>query len=71
MPRLTGTPTPATRCMLHKRPEKQRGGVYGTAQLRASCLTDRQVASWVNTGRRRLPSRQFKPAAFARDGGTP
>ena len=28
-------------------PEKQRGGVYGTALQMASCLTNRQVARWV------------------------
>ncbi|MFC8192492.1 hypothetical protein ACFUMH_12630 [Cellulomonas sp. NPDC057328] len=28
-------------------PEKQRGGVFGTAQQMASCLTNRQVAAWV------------------------
>ncbi len=53
-------------------PEKQRGGVYGTAQQMASCLTNRQVARWVtplggNTSDRRP---QFSPEAFVRDGGT-
>jgi type IV secretory pathway TraG/TraD family ATPase VirD4 len=28
-------------------PEKQRGGVYGTAQQMASCLTNRQVLRWI------------------------
>lgn len=28
-------------------PEKQRGGVYGTAQQMASCLTNRQISSWI------------------------
>ena len=28
-------------------PDKQRGGVYGTAQQMASCLTNRQVLEWV------------------------
>jgi type IV secretory pathway TraG/TraD family ATPase VirD4 len=28
-------------------PEKQRGGVYGTALQMASCLTNRQIAHWV------------------------
>ncbi|NUU08381.1 TraM recognition domain-containing protein [Leifsonia sp. C5G2] len=53
-------------------PEKQRGGVYGTAQQMASCLTNRQVARWVtplggNTADRRP---QFSPDAFVRGGGT-
>jgi len=52
-------------------PEKQRGGVFGTAQQMASCLTNRQVAAWVTpqgTGDRRP---QFNPEAFVRaDGGT-
>ncbi|WP_029212103.1 TraM recognition domain-containing protein [Arsenicicoccus bolidensis] len=51
-------------------PEKQRGGVYGTAQQMASCLTNRQVARWVmpaSAGDRRA---QFDPVTFVRDGGT-
>lgn len=54
-------------------PDKQRGGVYGTAQQMASCLTNRQVAAWVTpaggsrAGDRR---RHFDPAGFVRDGGT-
>lgn len=53
-------------------PEKQRGGVYGTAQQMASCLTNRQVARWVtplggNASDRRP---QFSPEAFVREGGT-
>jgi type IV secretory pathway TraG/TraD family ATPase VirD4 len=28
-------------------PEKQRGGIYGTAQQMASCLTNRTIARWV------------------------
>lgn len=49
-------------------PEKQRGGVYGTAQQIASFLTNRQVATWVtptHPGRR-----QFVPADFVRSSGT-
>ena len=54
-----------------KSPEKQRGGVYGTAQQMASCLTNRAVLQWVTdtsstTGRRR----EFDPRAFVREGGT-
>ena len=48
-------------------PEKQRGGVYGTAQQMASCLTNRAVAAWVT---RQGVRPHFDPAAFVRDGGT-
>lgn len=51
-------------------PEKQRGGVFGTAQQMASCLTNRQVAAWV-TPRGAADTRpHFDPAGFVRDGGT-
>ena len=51
-------------------PEKQRGGIYGTAQEMASCLTNRQVAAWVNPQGNPDLRPQFDPAAFVRDGGT-
>src|SRR5690606_582623 len=51
-------------------PEKQRGGVYGTAQQMASCLTNRQVAAWVTPEGQTDIRRHFDPAAFVRDGGT-
>jgi type IV secretory pathway TraG/TraD family ATPase VirD4 len=51
-------------------PEKQRGGIYGTAQQMASCLTNRQVAAWVNPQGNPDLRPQFDPAAFVRDGGT-
>ncbi len=51
-------------------PEKQRGGVYGTAQQMASCLTNRQVARWVIPQSAVDRRRQFFPEAFVRDGGT-
>jgi type IV secretory pathway TraG/TraD family ATPase VirD4 len=51
-------------------PEKQRGGIYGTAQQMASCLTNRQVAAWVNPQGASDLRPQFDPAAFVRDGGT-
>ena len=54
-------------------PEKQRGGIYGTAQQMASCLTNRQVAAWVNPiGASSTDDRRphFDPTAFVRDGGT-
>lgn len=51
-------------------PDKQRGGIYGTAQQMAECLTSRQVTRWVTRqgpGDRR-PA--FDPAAFVRSAGT-
>ncbi|WP_344187372.1 type IV secretory system conjugative DNA transfer family protein, partial [Arthrobacter koreensis] len=51
-------------------PDKQRAGIFGTAQQMASCLTNRQVSTWV-TPRSSADSRpQFDPAAFIRNGGT-
>ena len=48
-------------------PEKQRGGVYGTAQQMAACLTNRQVARWVTPANGGYDSRpQFDPAQFVR-----
>jgi len=49
-------------------PEKQRGGVYGTAQQIASFLTNTQAAAWVTPGR--AERRQFVPADFVRGHGT-
>ncbi|HOC14555.1 MAG TPA: TraM recognition domain-containing protein [Propionicimonas sp.] len=52
-------------------PDKQRGGVYGTAQQMASCLTNRQVARWVTpAGVGFDPRPQFSPERFLREGGT-
>lgn len=48
-------------------PEKQRGGVYGTAQQMAACLTNSQVARWVTAANGGWDSRpQFDPADFVR-----
>ncbi len=52
-------------------PEKQRGGVFGTAQQMASCLTNRQVAAWVTPQGPADQRRQFSPQDFVQaDGGT-
>jgi type IV secretory pathway TraG/TraD family ATPase VirD4 len=51
-------------------PEKQRGGVYGTALQMASCLTNRQVAQWVTPQGDTDTRPQFDPAAFVRSKGT-
>lgn len=50
-------------------PERQRGGIYGTAQQMAGCLTNRKVARWITAGsdRHRIA---FDPAEFVRTGGT-
>lgn len=54
-------------------PEKQRGGVYGTARQMASCLKIRAIERWVapvggNVAGDRRP--QFDPDAFVRGMGT-
>lgn len=50
-------------------PERQRGGIYGTAQQMAGCLTNRKVARWIAAGPDdRRPA--FDPADFVRSGGT-
>lgn len=51
-------------------PDKQRGGVYGTALQMASCLTNRQVAQWVTPQGVSDTRPQFDPAAFVRSKGT-
>lgn len=51
-------------------PEKQRGGVFGTAQQMASCLTNRQVATWVTPQGPADPRPRFDPAAFLHERGT-
>lgn len=51
-------------------PEKQRGGVFGTAQQMASCLTNRQVSAWVTPQGVADNRSHFDPVSFVRDGGT-
>ncbi|WP_427019535.1 type IV secretory system conjugative DNA transfer family protein (plasmid) [Pseudarthrobacter sp. P1] len=51
-------------------PDKQRGGVYGTALQMASCLTNRQVAQWVTPQGETDTRPQFDPAEFVRSKGT-
>ena len=45
-------------------PEKQRGGVFGTAQEMCAFMTNRQAMTWV-TPENHDPRSQFDPAAFA------
>ncbi|AMM31634.1 Conjugative transfer gene complex protein [Sinomonas atrocyanea] len=51
-------------------PEKQRGGVYGTALQMASCLTNRQIAHWITPQGKGDGRPQFDPAGFVRSKGT-
>ncbi|PPG28578.1 conjugal transfer protein [Pseudoclavibacter sp. RFBG4] len=51
-------------------PEKQRGGIYGTAMQMAACLTNRQVAAWVNPQGEHDARPHFNPAEFVRTPGT-
>ncbi|PCC27061.1 conjugal transfer protein [Glutamicibacter sp. BW80] len=51
-------------------PDKQRGGIYGTAQQMASCLTIRRVASWVNPQSMADARPQFSPHEFVRGKNT-
>jgi len=46
-------------------PDKQRGGVYGTAQELMSFLISRSAVRWVTADPRGDARRQFRPEAFA------
>lgn len=51
-------------------PEKQRGGIYGTAMQMASCLTSREAVQWVTPRSHSDSRKQFSPRDFVRSGGT-
>ncbi|MBO0811661.1 MAG: type IV secretory system conjugative DNA transfer family protein [Microlunatus sp.] len=52
-------------------PERQRGGIYGTAQQMATCLTNRAIARWITPPDDTSVWRpHFDPAEFIRSGGT-
>ncbi len=52
-------------------PDKQRGGIFGTAMQMASCLTNRQIARWITPQGDDDQRPQFNPAQFVTaDGGT-
>ncbi|AYD89927.1 conjugal transfer protein [Actinomyces sp. 2119] len=52
-------------------PDKQRGGIFGTAMQMASCLTNRQAARWVTPQGPADTRRQLSAQDFVRaDGGT-
>lgn len=51
--------------------DKQRSGVYGSAQKMVACLTNRQVAKWVTPQSGGYDSRpQFNPAEFVQSAST-
>ncbi|MBH1934132.1 type IV secretory system conjugative DNA transfer family protein [Streptomyces sp. AV19] len=54
-------PADAVKSVLNA-PEKQRGGIYGTALQMASCLVDPKVTRWVTDNGRGLP--EFDPDAY-------
>jgi type IV secretory pathway TraG/TraD family ATPase VirD4 len=51
-------------------PDKQRAGVYGTAQQTAQFLVNRQVTRWVTPAGPNDHRAQFNPHQFVREGGT-
>lgn len=52
-------------------PERQRGGIYGTAQQMAACLTNRAIAHWITPPADTSIWRpHFNPAEFVRSTGT-
>lgn len=51
-------------------PDKQRAGIYGTAQQSAQFLINRKVTRWVTPRGQDDPRPQFNPHQFVRDGGT-
>ncbi|WP_085528372.1 type IV secretory system conjugative DNA transfer family protein [Kocuria massiliensis] len=50
-------------------PDKQRGGVFGTARQMASCLTNRSVLRWI-TPQGQDHRKEFKPHEFVRGRNT-
>lgn len=51
-------------------PDKQRGGIYGTARKSVGCLVNPTVTRWVTPDPQHPDRPQFNPAEFVRDGGT-
>ena len=51
-------------------PERQRGGIFGTAQQMATCLTNRAVAHWIAPNGPEDDRPQFNPEEFVRGAGT-
>ncbi|GAB2559276.1 type IV secretory system conjugative DNA transfer family protein [Kribbella endophytica] len=55
---------------LYSLPDKQRAGVFGTAQPNVQFLLNRQVAKWVNPNGPADNRPQFSPHDFVRSAGT-
>ncbi|MFD6095134.1 type IV secretory system conjugative DNA transfer family protein [Nocardiopsis flavescens] len=51
-------------------PEKQRGGVYGTAMQMVSCLMSRQIGPWISPQGEEDVRSHFDPHEFVAGGGT-
>jgi type IV secretory pathway TraG/TraD family ATPase VirD4 len=51
-------------------PDKQRGGIYGTARKSVGCLVNPTVTRWVTPDPNNPGRPQFDPNAFVRSGGT-
>ncbi len=54
----------------HTMPDKQRGGVYGTAQRTVAFMTNRQAMRWVTSHGPADSRPEFDPAAFVAGSGT-
>lgn len=50
-------------------PDKQRAGVYGTAQQMANCLTNRQIATWITAQGAHDTRRELVVDEFVQAGG--
>lgn len=51
-------------------PEKQKGGVYGTAQQIMSFMINQEAVKWVERSEEAPDRREFRPADFVRSRGT-
>ncbi|MGK5557794.1 type IV secretory system conjugative DNA transfer family protein [Actinomadura kijaniata] len=51
-------------------PDKQRGGIYGTARKSVNCLVNPAITQWVTPDPKRPDRPQFVPADFVRGQGT-
>ncbi|MEO3830319.1 TraM recognition domain-containing protein [Actinomadura sp. B10D3] len=51
-------------------PDKQPGGIYGTARKSVGCLVNPAVTRWVTPNPDHPDLPQFDPATFVREGGT-
>lgn len=51
-------------------PDKQRGGIYGTARKSVGFLVNPEVTRWVTFDPKQPDRPEFDPASFVREGGT-